>query len=59
MYPCGEFVGGTMNKTNTKRLSAQDMRKLLLKNAKTLMSNKYRTSAPELSGEKKKQVVCS
>ena len=42
-----------MNKTKTKRLSAQDMRSLLLKNAKTLMSNKYKTSAPELSGEKK------
>ncbi|WP_156674923.1 hypothetical protein [Photobacterium aquimaris] len=47
-----------MNKTKTKRLSAQDMRSLLLNNAKTLMSNKYKTSAPELSGEKKKQAIC-
>jgi hypothetical protein len=47
-----------MNKTKTKRLSAQDIRNLLLKNAKTLMSNKYKTSSPELSGEKKKQVTC-
>ena len=47
-----------MNKTKTKRLSTQDMRSLLLKNAKTLMSTKYKTSAPELSGEKKNQVTC-
>lgn len=42
-----------MNKTKTKRLSTQDMCSLLLKNAKTLISNKYKTSAPELSGKKK------
>lgn len=48
-----------MTKTNPKRLSAQAIRKLLLKNAKTLMSDQYRTSAPELSGEKKKQVAHS
>lgn len=46
-----------MNKVKTKRLTAKDMRKLLLNNAKSLMSDKYRTSAPELSGEKKKQVA--
>ncbi|MFG0457287.1 hypothetical protein [Shewanella mangrovisoli] len=48
-----------MSKTDTKRLSAQDMRKLLLKNANSLMSQKYRTSAPELTGERKKQVPLS
>ncbi|WP_167388538.1 hypothetical protein [Photobacterium carnosum] len=41
-----------MNKTKTKRLSAQDMLSLLLKNAKTLMSNNYKTSAPELNGKR-------
>lgn len=44
-----------MNKTKTKRLSAQDIRSLLLKNAKTLMTNKYKTFAPELSGDKKSE----
>ncbi|MCD9523697.1 hypothetical protein GLP14_12805 [Photobacterium carnosum] len=41
-----------MNKTKTKRLSTQDMLSLLLKNTKTLMSNKYKTSAPESNGKR-------
>ena len=45
--------------TNSKHLSAQAIRKLLLKNAKTWMSDQYRTSAPELSGEKKTQFAHS
>ncbi len=48
-----------MNNKKTKRLTAQDMRKLLLKNADVLMSSKYKTSAPEVSGERKKQATYS
>lgn len=42
-----------MNEDKTKRLSPQEMRKVLLTNAKVLASDRFRTSAPEISGQRK------
>jgi|GEM_PF-1512912 len=42
-------------KKETKRLSPKQTRALLLKNAKKLMSGRYRTDKAELIGERKKE----
>lgn len=42
-------------KKEIKRLSPKQTRALLLKNAKKLMSERYRTDKPELIGERKKE----
>lgn len=42
-----------MSKVKAKRLSSQEMRKVLLANAKVLVSDRFRTSAPEISGQRK------
>lgn len=42
-----------MSKVKAKRLSPQEMRKVLLTNAKVLTSDRFRTSAPEISGQRK------
>lgn len=42
-------------KKETKRLSPKQTRALLLKNAKKLMSGRYRTDKTELIGERKKE----
>lgn len=38
-----------------KRLTQKELREILLKNAKVLMSEKYKTEYQEISGEKKKE----
>ncbi|WP_208714495.1 hypothetical protein [Pantoea cypripedii] len=42
-----------MSDRNEKRLSRDEVRALLLANANTLMSDKFRTAAAEISGERK------
>ena len=42
-------------KKETKRLTPKQTKALLLKNAKKLMSGRYRTDKPELIGERKKE----
>ncbi|MCQ1060606.1 hypothetical protein LRP52_37080 [Photobacterium sp. ZSDE20] len=42
-----------MSEDKTKRLSPQEMREVLLTNAKVLASDRFRTSAPEISGQRK------
>jgi hypothetical protein len=42
-------------KKHTNKLSPDETKALLLKNAKKLMSERYRTEMPELVGEKKKK----
>lgn len=37
----------------TRRLSADEMRQVILANAKMLVSEDFRTAAPEVSGQKK------
>lgn len=43
-----------MNHKSEKRLSRDEMRAIMLSNAKVLMSEKFRTPVPEISGEIKK-----
>lgn len=38
-----------------KRLTQKELREILLKNAKVLMSEKYKTEYQEISGEKRKK----
>lgn len=42
-----------MSTNNIKRLSPQEMRTLLLTNAKVLMSERFKTKAPEITGQRK------
>ena len=42
-----------MNTMNKKRMSQDEMRAVMLSNAKALLSEENRVSAPELSGELK------
>ncbi|WP_313686890.1 hypothetical protein [Pantoea sp.] len=42
-----------MSERNEKRMSRDEVRALLLANANTLMSDKFRTAVPEISGERK------
>ncbi|WCE31658.1 hypothetical protein [Vibrio sp. SCSIO 43137] len=42
-----------MSKDKASRMSPQQMRKVLLANAKALTSERFKTSAPELSGQRK------
>lgn len=42
-----------MNNNNVKRLSPQEMRTLLLTNIEVLMSERFKSKAPELTGQRK------
>lgn len=42
-----------MSKDKASRLSPQEMRKVMLANAKVLASERFKTSAPEVSGQRK------
>lgn len=42
-----------MSNNTPQRMSRDEIRAIMLANAKVLMSEKYATSAPEVSGERK------
>jgi len=45
--------GVLMSKDKANRMSPQEMRKVMLANAKVLASERFKTSAPEISGQRR------
>ncbi len=45
-----------MGNNKVDRLSPQEMRDIMLANTKVLMSDRFRTIAPEVTGQKKKVI---
>lgn len=45
-----------MNSGKTKRLTTEELRLLMLSNAKTLTAKHFKTRAPEIAGQKKASI---